>query len=654
MKQLRLVAAVGIVCALAVPLAAQKKGAPAPAGPPRKEMGALVIDGIPDIPARIPERIFQYQNARGAGVFDWALDGKGMLVGTRFAATTQVHWVTAPGGDRQQLTFFEDAVSGAFFDEKKGQDGFYFVKDVGGNERTQLWWFDRKNGKSTMITDGTSRNESFRVADGGGRIAFVSTARNNTDFDVYLKDGDAPAKLLKETKGQWAVADWSPDGTRLLLHNFISINESYLWVLEVAGGKMTEVNPQNGAKKISYGGAVFSAKADVVFYTSDEDSEFQRLVSHDLKSGKKTVLTPQLKWDVEGLDVSRNGKLLAYTVNEGGRHALYVANAAAPGKARKVALPAGLIGGIEFDRQSKRLAVSMSAATGPSDVYVVDPGSLKVTQWTFSEVGGLDRGTFVEPTLVEFESFDKLKVPAWVYRPRNVGQKKLPVVVSIHGGPEGQAQVGFNWFIQYLVNELGVVVIEPNVRGSAGYGKSYLLLDNGFKREDSVKDIGALLDWIAKQPDMDAKRVAVYGGSYGGFMVLATMVMYNDRIKCGVDVVGISHFVTFLNNTEDYRRDLRRAEYGDERDPKMKDFLHSISPLTNAKKIKAPLFVIQGANDPRVPWSEAEQIVKTVRSVGGAVWYLLAKDEGHGFRKKPNRDYMTNAITLFFEEYLLK
>jgi dipeptidyl aminopeptidase/acylaminoacyl peptidase len=265
----------------------------------------------------------------------------------------------------------------------------------------------------------------------------------------------------------------------------------------------------------------------------------------------------------------------------------------------------------------------------------------------------------VTPTLVRFPTFDRVDgkprtIPAFYYRPAKApASGKLPVVIQIHGGPEGQAQPGFSPTTQYLVNELGVAVLVPNVRGSSGYGKSYLLLDNGDKREDSVKDIGALLDWIGKQPELDADRIGVYGGSYGGYMVLATMTNYPERIRAGVDIVGISHFGTFLKNTEDYRRDLRRAEYGDERDPAMQAVFDRISPLNNASRISAPLFVAQGRNDPRVPYTEAEQIVKAVRGNDQPVWYLLFNDEGHGFRKKANSDYFGAATMLFWQRHLL-
>jgi dipeptidyl aminopeptidase/acylaminoacyl peptidase len=320
-------------------------------------------------------------------------------------------------------------------------------------------------------------------------------------------------------------------------------------------------------------------------------------------------------------------------------------------------IPVGQVYGLSFHPDGKKLAMVLNTPQSSGDVFVMDLSNNSLERWTYSEVGGLNTSKFSIPELIHFSTFDQVDgkprmIPAFITKPK--GKGPFPVVIDIHGGPEGQAQPYFNPTVQYYVNEMGIAVIEPNVRGSSGYGKSYLLLDNGYKREESVQDIGKLLDWIAAQPDLDEKRVAVTGGSYGGYMVLASMTHFNDRIKCGVDIVGISNFVTFLTNTQDYRRDLRRVEYGDERDPKMNEFLQKISPTTNAHKITKPLFVVQGLNDPRVPYTEAEQIVDIVRKNGGEVWYLVAKDEGHGFRKKTNRDFYIWSEVLFLEKYLLK
>jgi dipeptidyl aminopeptidase/acylaminoacyl peptidase len=371
------------------------------------------------------------------------------------------------------------------------------------------------------------------------------------------------------------------------------------------------------------------------------------------------VLSSRIAWDIEGFTLADDGRHLAYVSNEDGISKLHVLSLPSHNEIRLPALPIGVIGGIAFSPDGKRLAFSLNSATSPSDVHVIDLAAATLARWTQSEVGGLAASTFVAPTLVRYPTFDKVDgkqrtIPAFYYKPSKPSKTgKYPVVINIHGGPEGQSQPTFSSNAQYLANELGVAMLVPNVRGSTGYGKTFLSLDNAAKREDSVKDIGALLDWIAKQPELDASRVGVIGGSYGGYMVLSSLMHYSDRIRAGVDVVGISHFGTFLKNTESYRRDLRRVEYGDERDPAMARVFEQISPLNHAVRITSPLFVAQGRNDPRVPWTEAEQIVKAVRGNGQPVWYLLYADEGHGFAKKGNSDWFGAATILFWQQHLL-
>ena len=310
---------------------------------------------------------------------------------------------------------------------------------------------------------------------------------------------------------------------------------------------------------------------------------------------------------------------------------------------------------LEWHANGRDLAFNLSSAKSAYDVYSLDLPTGKIERWTESETGGLNPAAFVEPEVIKLKSFDGLGISAIVYRPdpaRFPGRR--PVLISIHGGPEGQSHPGFQARFNYYLNELGVALVYPNVRGSAGYGKAFLTLDNGFKREDSVKDIGTVIDWIQQDARCDGGRIAVMGGSYGGYMVLAAMMHYSDRLRCGVDVVGISNFVTFLQNTQDYRRDLRRVEYGDEREPQMRAFLEKISPANHASSIRKPLFVVQGKNDPRVPLSEAEQMVQAIRTHGGKVWYLMAKDEGHGFAKKRNADFQFLSTILFLQENLLR
>lgn len=626
----------------------------------RKELGNLIIEGIPDIPKSLAERTDQYQNVRSAQFQDWHPDGKGMLIATRFAETNQLHQVVSPGSMRRQLTFFREPVaSGLYFKSKDPQD-LLFSMDEGGGEFFQIYHFDLRNGKHKMLTDGgRSVNTGIVWSKDGSSVAFSSTKRNGTDFDIYvMNEMPESIRMVKQATGSWRPLDWSADDSHLLLYNYVSDEESHLHACDVKSGESVEINPPQEGQKIAYDNAAYSADQKGVYYTSDEESDILRLTYYDLQSKRKKVLTPSLRWDVDALDVSKDGKSVAFTANEGGLSKLYIYDTRSS-QTTPIQVPTGVITGPKFNETSNLLAFNLSSAKSSSDVYSYDLKTKKLERWTSSEVGGLNPDQFVEPELIEYPTFDKVEgkprmIPSFYYRPHDESKKPYPVIINIHGGPSAQAVASFNATFQYWVNELGAAVLAPNVRGSNGYGQTYQELDNGRKREDSVKDIGALLDWIATRPELDANRVAVNGGSYGGYMVLASMFHYNDRIRCGVDIVGISNYVTFLERTESYRRELRRKEYGDERDPEVRKFLESIAPLVHVKKITKPLFVIQGKNDPRVSYLESEQIVKAVRGNGVSVWYLLANDEGHGFRKKVNRDYHLNAVSLFFENYLLK
>ena len=659
-----------LFAALLASLPALAQTAPVkPAEVTREVVGNRTSENIPAIPAALIEQLNRYQNTRGAGLAGWTKDGC-LLVSTRFAETAQAHRVCEPLGMREQLTFYPEPVGGITpAPARAWRDGFVFAKDKGGDEVSQLYWFDEATRSTTLLTDGKrSQNGGTTLSRDGGLMAYSSTARNGTDRDVWLRNtrtGDT--RLLVDAGGNWSPMDFSPDGTRLLVMKYVSAAESYPGVVDVASGKLT-LFPVDGGKA-SFGGFAFAPDGKAVYFISDEPlqgkpQEFKTLRYHDPASGRFDVLTANIPWDVGGFTIADDGRHLAFTSNEDGISKLRVLSLPDHREIRLPALPIGVIGGLAFSPDGKRLALTLNSATSPSDVHVIDLAAATLTRWTRSEVGGLDASRFVAPTLVRYPTFDSVDgkrrtIPAFFYKPAKPSGTlapktgKYPVVINIHGGPEGQSLPTFNPTAQYLANELGVAMLVPNVRGSTGYGKTYLSLDNADKREDSVKDIGALLDWIATQPELDASRVGVIGGSYGGYMVLASLTHYSDRIRAGVDIVGISHFGTFLKNTESYRRDLRRVEYGDERDPAMNAVFERISPLNNAAKITSPLFVAQGRNDPRVPWTEAEQIVKAVRSNGQPVWYLLYADEGHGFAKKANSDWFGAATMLFWQQYLL-
>jgi len=626
----------------------------------RVETGNRISENIPAIPPELLEQLNRYQNTRAAAFAGWTKDGC-ILIGTRFAETAQAHRVCEPLGMREQFTFYPEPISNLHAAPALSPlDGFVFGKDVGGNEFSQLYWFDWKTRATTRLTDGKrSQNHAPLFSRDGKYLAWSSTARNGTDTDVWLMDlGTREAKPLVTAGGSWSAQDFSDDGKRLLVTKYVSAAESYPGEVDVVSGEL-KMFPVDGGKA-SFGDFKFApGTGRAAYFVSNEPirgkpQEFHTLRYHDPASGKLQILSAQIPWDVDQARISDDGKHLGFTTNEDGIAHLHVLTLPDHRELKLPELPVGVIGNFDFAADGKRLALTLNTATSPSDVYVIDLETASLTRWTRSEIGGLDAGRFVAPTLIHYPSFDRRTIPAFYYKPANVpAGKKLPVIISIHGGPEGQALPTFSANAQFLVGELGAAVLVPNVRGSDGYGKTYLSLDNGVRREDSVKDIGALLDWIAQQPELDASRVGVVGGSYGGYMVLASLMHYSDRIRAGIDLVGISNFNTFLNNTESYRRDLRRAEYGDERDPKIKAVFERISPANHADRIKARLFVAQGKNDPRVPYTEAEQIVKAVRANGEPAWYLLFNDEGHGFQKKSNNDYFGAASILFWKQYLL-
>ena len=626
----------------------------------REEVGNRISENVPTPSPALVEQLARYQNTRGAGVNGW-IDNTCMLISTRFAETSQIHRLCAPMGMREQLTFYPEPIGGAQPFTLNGRKYFLFSKDIGGNENAQIYKFDLTSRDITMLTDGTSRNGSATLSKDGRYLAYSSNARNKKDMDIYLLDlatANAKPKMILSEGGSWGVQDFSFDGKELAVSRYNSIEDAQPAIINLSTGKINMLPVDGG--KASFGGFVFDRSNKGAFFISNEPingkvSEFRTLRHHDGVSNKVTHITATIPWDAESLTLSDDGKLLAYQTNEGGINKLYVRDTVTGKQVKLPALPTGLIGGTAFSPDGKRLALSLNSAASPSDVYVIDLATAKSTRWTQSEVGGLDTSKFIAPSLIEFPSFDGRKIPSFYYKPQTASAShKVPVIINIHGGPEAQSQPSFNPTAQYLANEKGVAMLIPNVRGSSGYGRTYLALDNGPLREDSVKDIGALLDWIAKQPELDASRVGVMGGSYGGYMVLSSLMHYSDRIRAGVDVVGISNFKTFLTNTESYRRDLRRAEYGDERDPVMSEVFDRISPLNHANRIKSPLFVAQGLNDPRVPYTEAEQIVKAVRGNGVPVSYLLFKDEGHGFRKKSNSDFFNAATMEFWDKYLIK
>lgn len=626
----------------------------------RREVGNIIYENVPETPSELKTRLQQYQNTRTANLQDWLPDGDGILISTRFGNTNQLHIVSHPLGARKQITFYDEPISSASVCKNPDYNGLIFTKDEGGNEFSQLFWYDFDNSKSEMISDGKSVNFGVLWSNKGDKFAFTSSRRNSVDFDIYFSDIAKPDKaelMIDRGTGYWVATDWSPDDSKLIVIQYISSTKSNSYVLDIASKELTQLN--DDTKESVFLAEAWNASGTKIYVVTDDKREFSTLVEYNLESQEIRYLTDEISWDVTAITTNKDKTELAFVTNENGFNVLYLMNTRTGEYSALKNLPQGAqIQTIRFHPNKNELAINLNSTKTPGDVYSINIENSTLTQWTESEVGGLNTNLFSEPEQIEYETFDyvdgeKRKIPAFVYKSKN-SKKPHPVLIVIHGGPEAQHTPYFVSNRNFFTNELGIAIIAPNVRGSEGYGKSYVKLDNGYNREKSVQDIGSLIEWIKTQPEYDSERIGVLGGSYGGYMVLSSMFNYNDDLKCGIDIVGISNFVTFLENTEAYRRDLRRVEYGDERIPEMRKFLESISPTNHAHKIKKPLFVIQGANDPRVPASESEQMVESIREANGDVWYMLAKDEGHGFRKKENTDKLSESVTLFLQKYLLK
>lgn len=629
----------------------------------KREIGALIFDQVPPIPADIPLQLAPWLEVRSASFQDFLPDG-GVLISTRFGNAAQLHRVDRPLAAREQLTFATEPVASA----RVQGASIVFSRDAGGNENAQLWQLGLRGGEAQRLTDGRSRHGGALGSPDGKQLVFFGNARNGRDQDIYILEmgGGAPRLLIAAQGQTWQPLDWSRDGSRLLLRNFISVTESQLFVAEVGTGAIRRLDITGKSRsddKIAIGAAGFSADGLGVWLVSDLGGEFRQLHYFSLSDSSLRTLTDDLSWDVEDLAVGPNGRYLAYVVNVDGLDELIIRDLGAARELPIDGLPKGLISNLRFDGTGNRLGFGLESETRTRDVWTLDLGAAvasstaraTATQWTRSEMGVVGSRNLSEAKVIRYPTWDRVRlknreVPALIYRPQaapRTATGRYPVIIDIHGGPEAQARPSFSAFTQFLVNELGYVVIRPNVRGSTGYGRSYTLLDNGRLREDAVRDIGSLLVWIAAQETLDAEHVIVMGGSYGGYMTLASLIAYGDRLRGGIDVVGISNFVTFLESTADYRRDLRRVEYGDERDPAMRSFLQRISPLNRTHMIRRPLLVVQGLNDPRVPASESEQLVARVRANGSEVWYLAARDEGHGFRKKANQEAYLQTVVAF-------
>ena len=661
MRQLLRQQLAGAICALGVATACAQ-GVVSP-------NANLLADGIPPIPQAIADKVAPYTEFRGHGFVGWHPLERSMLVRHREAGANiaQIYWLKTPGGKLEKLTDFPDNVASAAFAPRHGKYLVY-ARDTGGNEATQVFHMDLATRQSTLLSAADERS-GFTLAHQSDTLLIASvpldkTAQGGTRAEVAttltlvnpLKP-ESKQRLASLPGGGWGSFSFSRDDSTIAAQQYRTPNDSDVYLIDATSGNRKKILPLDGAPAAGFTGFEWSQDKQRLFLTTNQGGEFSELAVYDLREKSLTVLSNHIPWDIEAFSLSADGKRLMAVANNNGRDEMHMFDATSGKELPRPDLGAGAIGGADWHAvQRNTLAYSLNSPQSPGDVYTLDADTGKTERWTVASTApGVKLETFVSPELVQIKSFDGLAVSGWLFLPdatRFPG--KRPVLVNFHGGPEGQSTVRFMGRYNYYLNEMGIAVLLPNVRGSTGYGKTFLDLDNGLKRKDSVKDGGAFLTWAGQHPRLDAQRIAITGGSYGGYMSLATAVDYSPQIRSAIDVVGISHFTTFLNNTESYRRDLRRVEYGDERDPAMRAFHEKIAPLNNAAAIKVPLFVVQGKNDPRVPYTEAQQIVAAVRKNNVPVWYLLADNEGHGFRRKANADFEFYATVRFLETTLLE
>ncbi|MEO5883863.1 MAG: alpha/beta fold hydrolase [Caldimonas sp.] len=629
----------------------------------------LVIQGIPPIPTSVVDEVSRYADFRGHGFADWHPGRPEMLVAHRKAgaSTVQIFRLTAPMGELEQVTDFAEPVYRASYEPLTG-DSIVFERGIGGNEAAQIYRLDLATRQVTTVSEPDMRHGMAGWLNLSSRLIYTSVPLDRTAAGgrraeivqtITLVDPVNPAarRKLAELPGSgWSPGGVSRDDRRLVLNKYYSANHSEVWLLDLASGERTRVLPPPGsADKAVHLASSWKRDNSGFFFVSDRGGEFRELMFHALADGRITPITRHIKGDIESASLSPDGKLLAVRAKIEGRTQLVFFDTAAFNELPSPVLPEGSVTAVKFHPRLSLLAFALNSSKGPSQIGTLVPADGGSQAWTRPYAPpGVDTTRFAEQQIVRWKSFDGREITGIAAYPAPRFPGRRPVLIDIHGGPEADARFGFLGRSNYYLEELGIAVIRPNVRGSGGFGKTFLSLDDGRKREDAVKDIGALFDWIATQPRLDPSRIVVSGGSYGGYVSLAVATTYPQRIAGAIDVVGISNFVSFLENTESYRRDLRRTEYGDERDPEMRAFLTRISPLTHAAKITKPLFVVQGKNDPRVPYTEAEQIVREARASGARVWYLLAENEGHGFARKENADYLFYSIVMFLRETLLR
>jgi dipeptidyl aminopeptidase/acylaminoacyl peptidase len=629
----------------------------------------LRVENIPPVSMALVNTVEPYTEFRTHSFAGWHPTKPHMLVRHREkgADIAQLFWLRETGGALEKITDFSDPIGGAALNPIHG-NYLVYGSAKGGSEAARIYRYDLDTKVSTLLSSPNERS-SFAWSNNGEKILLSAVPIDQTASQGTRPDISTTISLVDPLQvvpnrelvslpgGGWGGFRFSPDDKRIVSTLYRSPSDSEVWVLDSENGERERLLPRPGEPAAGYGDVRWSKDQDSIFFTSNQGTEFFQLWRLDLQTGSLKIFSNHIPWDIQGISLSHDGLHLLAEVNNNGSDEVRLFDAKSGSELPRPALGIGSLGGLAWHKVNKSLfAFTMNSPQSPSDVYTYDLNTARAQRWTSAYFSPeLNPQNFVSPELVQIKSFDGLPISGWLYLPdARKFPGKRPVVMDFHGGPESQSTVRFMGRWNYYLNELGLSIFLPNVRGSSGYGKKFLSLDDGFLRKDSVKDGGAFLDWLRVHPRIDGNRIVVSGGSYGGYMSLAMAVDYGDKLRGAIDVVGISNFVSFLKNTESYRRDLRRVEYGDERDPAMRAFHEKIAPLNSADAIRIPLLVVHGKNDPRVPYTEAQQMVEAVRKNGVQAWYLLADNEGHGFGRKANADYQFYTSVMFLESVLLK
>ena len=625
----------------------------APAGV--KPPPAITTEGVPPIPPELRRALNEYRGGAGFSFEGWLGGRREVLVRAGALPSGQVFSVVTPHAPPHQLTGIAGRVLGVV--PRPGRNQFAMLYDRDGDEAVQVALFDTASGRATRLTDGRSRHTSPRWSPDGRLLAVTGDARNGRDYDLLLIDPEAPGdgpRTVLELRGLATVEDWSPDGSRVLVVNVEPQRGTLLRDVDVETGDSLTVLPSVSAPHVqSPSDPRWTPEGRAILAALYDGGEFRRLGRIDPEAGTVTILGGSIASDLESFDLADDGKTLAATFHDDGYSRLRILDAIDGRERARPTLPDGQIGMLQFRPGASEVGFTLETPLEASAVYSLIVKSGVVARWTLSTAPGASDGSGAVPERFRYRSFDGRSIPAFIHRPdprRFPGPR--PVLVDLHGGPQAQARPGPLGLDGYLVDALGMALVFPNVRGSTGYGLSYMRLDDREHREDAVRDVGALLDWIDEQPSLDAGRVAVRGGSYGGYLVLACLGRFEGRIAAGIDVAGISNFETFMADQPALRLELLRNEFGDERVPSDRSFLRAISPIRHAEEIQAPLLVVQGANDPRVPVAEARQIVEALRDQAIPAWYVLASNEGHGFSRGENRDFLRLVEARFLIEHL--